>query len=83
MGFGAWVTRSKPASYAPLPILVCPEGKRSFPCCIKDERRSLGFGNPMLESNHPVRLLSRAVVVSDEGKGCEKLSGAYDGDERK
>ena len=49
----------------------------------KDERRSLGFGNPMLESNRPVRLSLKASVVSDVGKGSAKLSGVYDGDERK
>ncbi|NJO15704.1 MAG: hypothetical protein HC877_08140 [Thioploca sp.] len=36
----------------------------------------------MLEPNHPVRLSSRVMVVSDVGKGREKRSGAYDGDER-
>jgi len=53
----------------------------AFP--VKDERRSLGFGNPMLESNRPVRLSLKASVVSDVGKGSAKLSGVYDGDEQK
>lgn len=63
--------------------LVCPEGKQWLSRCIKDERRSLGFDNPMLEPNRPVRLSLKASVVSDVGKGSTKLSGVYDGDEQK
>ena len=33
--------------------------------CIKDESRSLGFGDQKLEPNRPMRHLLRAPVVSD------------------
>jgi hypothetical protein len=41
----------------------------SFSCCIEDESRSLDFGDQTLKSNHPVRHVSRAFVVSDWEKG--------------
>ena len=41
----------------------------SLSCCIKDERRPLSFGDQKSELNHPMRLLLRAMVVSDQGKG--------------
>jgi len=44
----------------------------SLSCCNNDEGRPLGFGNQMLESNHPMRHLLRVFVVSDSGKGSEK-----------
>ena len=44
----------------------------SLSCCVKDESRSLGFGFQKLESNHPMRHLLRAFVVSDEGKGSPR-----------
>ena len=53
------------------------------PCCTKDESRSLGFGDQKLESNCPMRLLLKAMVVSDLGKGRLERSGEYYGDERK
>ena len=40
----------------------------SLSCCIKDEGRPLGFGNQILESNYPMRLELRALVVSDREK---------------
>ena len=43
----------------------------SLSCCIKDESRPLGFGDQKLEPNHPMRLLLRAVVVSDREKAIE------------
>lgn len=42
---------------------------KSLSCCIKDESRSLGFGDPKLESNRPMRHSLRVFVVSDKGKG--------------
>jgi len=41
----------------------------SLSCCIKDESRSLGFGDQKLESNRPMRHSLRVFVVSDKGKG--------------
>ena len=49
----------------------------SLSCCIKDESRSLGFGDQKLEPNRPLRLLLRAKVVSEKGKGSQELSGVY------
>ena len=37
--------------------LVCQEERLNLSCCIKDESRSLGFGDQKLESNHLMRLL--------------------------
>lgn len=54
----------------------------SLSCCIKDEGRPLGFDNQMLKSNHPMRLASRVLVVSDREKAGEDLSGKVWGDER-
>ena len=36
--------------------------------CIKDERRPFGFDDQTLESNRPMRLSLRALVVSDRVK---------------
>jgi hypothetical protein len=52
-------------------------------CCIKDESRSLDFGDQKLESNHSMRPVLKVQVVSDRGKGGYKPSGEYWGDERK
>jgi hypothetical protein len=49
----------------------------SFPCCSKDESRSLGFGDQKLEPNHPMRHSLRAIVVSDREKAVQELSGTY------
>jgi hypothetical protein len=43
----------------------------SLSCCVKDESRSLDFGYQKLGSNHPMRHLLRAFVVSDAGKGSQ------------
>jgi len=66
----------------PLRSCVMKKGE-SLSCCIKDESRPLGFGGQKLEPNYPMRLLKRAVVVSDPGKGHREWSGTYYGDERK
>ena len=77
--------KAAPLSFSfPPPLRSCVMKKgESLSCCIKDESRPLGFGGQKLEPNHPMRLLKRAVVVSDPGKGHQEWSGTYYGDERK
>ena len=52
--------------------------------CTRDEGGPFGFGNQVLISSHRKLLWSRAMVVSDSGKGLTKIaSGVVREDERK
>ena len=56
----------------PLRLCVMKKGA-SLSCCIKDESWSLGFGDQKSESNHPMRHSLRVLVVSDKGKGNQRI----------
>jgi len=51
--------------------------RREPACCIRDGSwpPEIGLQEPF--SNHPVRLRSKGVVVSDCGKGVVQTSGKY------
>ena len=59
-------------SWSPLRSCVMKKGA-SLSCCIKDESRSLGFGDQKPESNRPMRHSLRVFVVSDKGKGNQRI----------
>ena len=52
-------------------------------CCIKDESRSVDFGDQKLESKHSMQPVLKVQVVSDRETGDYKPSAEYWGDERK
>ena len=50
-----------------------PEGRLEEPCFTRDEGRSLGVGLQGQAPNHLLLLRSRALVVSETGKGAARL----------
>jgi len=51
-------------------VLLCHEAKmrKHLACCTNDEGGPLGFAYQKEEPNHLMRLLLRALVVSDKEK---------------
>ena len=68
----AYNNRIKTDWQFPLRSCVIKKGV-SLSCCIKDESRSLGFGDQELEPNRPMRHSLRVFVVSDKGKGNQRI----------